>query len=491
LAQLSSRRPPRSSHLVGPLGYDDSRMREERPRSEVPIQDELPDIIRMLREPAGADSRFASLEAIEANRKAFEERVHSTWKRLHGRSLDEILAIEKVLSRARKNLPKDFVWYLERTIAIWRRVNDAIVWTLVNYQDHVIRTVCHHKDRVRLTDANPSALRRLLDEINADPQSVAIWSDATSCVDVGDILCRSFSDKPNGFIEVKEGKMNERIFDLMGTKGTPEERMKEIAGFAEKYGPKAMKQLERVIKQRQRYIQFMDILDNDRGFDPRRDADVTIREADTQLNSYDQELQLIIDESDRASSLRCIDRCLWVYVDRDVSKSPEEKMVDFERELTEASPTTLQWFREHCGSRAQFMPVVLEGNLTLPDAIPLFLRQLEPETVRDVLMGKLMYSVFLFVDWFELGHIVADLGAELAWSSAKEGRSQRAKPRPQRMFTFGDRVPRVQLRDGKGLEGFSKIYRVLFDGITPTSIAAQYVDVLKSTNTLNSGPAHE
>jgi hypothetical protein len=435
----------------------------------------------MLREPAGDDPRFASLEAIAANQQAFREKVHSTWKYLHGRSLDEILAIETLLSsERRKRLPKNFVWYLERTMGLWRRINDAIVWTLVRGQDHVIRTVCHRKDRLRLTDANPIALRRLLDNINADPQSIAIWSDATSCVDVGDVVCRSYSGKPNGFLEVKEGKMNDNIFELMEVKGPPEEVVKEIMAFADEHSPKAMKQLERVVRQRQRYNQFMDIIDHDRGFDPRREAEVTILETATQVKGYDRELQVMIDASEHAPALRCIDRCLWVYVDRDASKDPQAKIGDFERELTKASPTTLQWFREQFGANEPFEPVLLEGNLTCPEAIPLFLRELEPETVRDVLIGKLMFSVFLFVDWYELGRIVADLGADLTWSSAKEGRSQQAKPKPQRPLTLGDRIPSVRRSDGKYVEGFSKIYRVLFEGITPTSIAAQYVHVVNA-----------
>jgi hypothetical protein len=228
----------------------------------------------------------------------------------------------------------------------------------------------------------------------------------------------------------------------------------------------------------------MDIIDHDRGFDPRREAEVTIQETATHLKSYDQELQTIIDASEHAPVLRCIDRCLWVYVDRDPSKDFGAKIADFARELTEASPITLRWLREHFGANEPFEPVMLEGNLTCPEAIPLFLRQLEPETVRDVLIGKLMASVFLFVDWYELGRIVADLGADLTWSSVKEGRSQRAKPKLQRLLAFGDRIPSVQLSDGKYVKGFSKIYRVLFEGITPTSIAAQYVDGLKTTNPL-------
>lgn len=464
-------------------------MPEERSRTTPPIQDELPNLIRMLREPAGDDPRFTSLEAIEANRHAFTEKVHATWKYLHGRSLDEILTIEQILSSdRRKKLPKDFVWYLERTIALWRRINDAIVWALVHHEDHVIRTVCHRKDRVRLTDANPAALRKFLDQINEDPLTIAIWSDATSCVDVGDVLCRSFSGKPEGFFEVKEGTMNDRILELMSVKGTPEEISKEIVAFADKYGPKAMKQLERVVKQRQRYNQYMNIIDDDSGFDPRRQAEVTIRESSIQLKSYDEELQLAIDESEHAPALRCIDFCLWVYIDRDNSKSLTEKIADFERELTKESPNTLNWFRKHFGPNQPFEPFLLEGNLTCPEAIPLFLRHLEPETVRDVFMGKLTFSVFLFVDWYELGRMVTHLGAELAWSTAKKGRSERTKPEPQRRLTIGDRIPRVQASDGRYLEGFSKIYRVLFEGITPTSVVAQYIDALKSADRANRKP---
>jgi hypothetical protein len=459
-------------------------MSQERPY----IQDELPRLIRMLREPAGDDPRFASLEAIELNRQAFTEKIHATWKYLHGRSLDEILAIEEILSPRsdrRKKLPKDFVWYLERTTTLWRRINDAIVWALVRNQDHVIRTVCHRKDRVRLTDANPTALRRFLAQINEDPLTIAIWSDATSCVDIGDVLCRSFSGKPDGFFEVKEGTMNDRILELMRVKGAPEEISKEIINFAEKYGPKAMKQLDRVVRQRERYNQYMDIINDERGFDPRREAEVTIRESNIELKTYDEELQLTIDGSQHAPTLRCIDRCLWVYIDRDSSKGPTAKIADFERELEKASPLTLKWFRETFGSNEPFEPVLLEGNLTCPEAIPLFLRHLEPETVRDVLLGRLMFSVFLYVDWYALGRIVADLGAQLTWSSAKRGRSQRTKPEPQRLLTIGDRIPRVQLSDGRYLEGFSKMYRVFFEGITPTSVTAQYIEVLKSINTLN------
>ena len=122
--------------------------------------------------------------------------------------------------------------------------------------------------------------------------------------------------------------------------------------------------------------------------------------------------------------------------------------------------------------------MLLEGNLECPESIPIFLRDLKTETIRDVLFDGLMHSVYLFLDWKTLAQIVEELGAELAWSTFKQGRTEQSKPKERRLLTIGERVPRIQMRDGNYIEGFSKIYRVFFDGITPSSVAAQYIEML-------------
>jgi hypothetical protein len=99
--------------------------------------------------------------------------------------------------------------------------------------------------------------------------------------------------------------------------------------------------------------------------------------------------------------------------------------------------------------KLSFEAISLEANLGTPEAIPLFLRQLKPETIRDVLLGRLMGSAFLFLDWKELTMIVKAQGAELEWSSFKEGRRQQAKPFAQRLLTIGGRVPRIRLEKEK------------------------------------------
>ena len=125
--------------------------------------------------------------------------------------------------------------------------------------------------------------------------------------------------------------------------------------------------------------------------------------------------------------------------------------------------------------------IPLEGNLYTPEVLPLFLRPLRAETIRDVLLGDLMDCVYMFLDWRELSAMVQEQGAELNWSSFKDGRREQAKPYGQRKLTIGERVPRFQTKDGRFIEGFSKIYRIYFDGITPSSIVAQYVEMLQAT----------
>jgi hypothetical protein len=122
--------------------------------------------------------------------------------------------------------------------------------------------------------------------------------------------------------------------------------------------------------------------------------------------------------------------------------------------------------------------VPLDGNLFVPEAMPIMLRPLRPELIQDVLLGGLKDRVLLYFDWLEYGHLIEGLGARLTWSSPKVGRSASSRPYAQRMMTVGGRVPRIQLSKGPFVDGQSKIYRILFEGVLPSVIARQYVELL-------------
>src|SRR4051794_16073818 len=95
--------------------------------------------------------------------------------------------------------------------------------------------------------------------------------------------CRGYflpraSGQAEWVLEVKEGAMNDKIFELLRAKGSPVEIAVQIDAFVQENGPKALKQLERVIRQRTRYNEVLDIVQHEKGYDSRRDAEVTIEE---------------------------------------------------------------------------------------------------------------------------------------------------------------------------------------------------------------------
>ena len=378
-------------------------------------------------------------------------------------------------------MPPAMLFYFERCIQIWRRLNDALIWVLLGSQDHVIRTVCHRKERPQLASANPGPMRKLLDNLNADPKSIAIWTDATTCVDVGDIFCRAPRGRPNGFLEVKEGSMNDKIFELLKARGSPDQIAGEIEAFVQENGPKALKQLERVIRQRMRYSEVLDIVKNEKGYDSRRDAEITIEESEVELKTYDVELQAIIDEAAELPVLRSLDRCLWIYLDRDRKKSPNAE----DPGLPNRSPKSRA--RSAAVDRTEFRrQVAFRGNPSRRES--LYTRGVAPlpssTKSGDDSGCAARRPDGLCLHVFGLAGIErngSEQGAELNWSSFKDGRREQAKPYGQRKLTIGERVPRFQTKDGRFIEGFSKIYRIYFDGITPSSIVAQYVEMLQAT----------
>jgi len=445
------------------------------------LQEELPQIIGMLRQPAGDDPRFATIEGMRRHRTDFLSHVHDAWKHLHNRALDEILKMEALLrSPDSPKFPPGFASFLRYSKAIWRRVNDALVWSVLGFQGHHVRRLCHRRERLVLSHANPASIRRLLDKLNGDPLTFALWSDATSCVDVGDVISRSFSGGPSGILEVKEGPVNDRILELLSLPGDVGAKGQQIETFARLHGDKGIRQLNRVAKQLDLLASVQKILQSDEGYDPHWQAQVFVREAHTQDQSYDNSLATMLNLSGGAAMLECIDRCVWVYIDRDPAKTLADRVQAFSAALFERSPAIREWNRQWHQSDILGAVFPLNANLFEPMAVPLFFRPFDQAIIRDILLGGLKERILLYFDWVAYAAIVAGLGAKLTWSSRKGGRAQHSLPHHQRVMAVGERIPGIGLPNGRAIQGQSKVYRVLFEGILPSVVAAHYVEMLRS-----------
>jgi len=84
--------------------------------------------------------------------------------------------------------------------------------------------------------------------LNANQLSFAIWNDATSCVDIGDVTYIEDGPGPAPeFIELKEGRVNDEIVNLLGLEGLKFEDALKV--FSERYGNEGVKQFHRVLRQ--------------------------------------------------------------------------------------------------------------------------------------------------------------------------------------------------------------------------------------------------
>jgi hypothetical protein len=441
------------------------------------LRDDLLAVTERLRLPAGSDQRFQSMEGIQANRAAFIAAVHATWKELHRAAVDEIVRVEDAL----QNGPADpeFRSYLRIIRQLMRKISDAIVWTIVG-ERHVIKRVHKGRSRAFLKDSNLRDSLYILEEFNKLGEEIAIWTDACSCVDVGDFLYRG--PKTGGrysFLELKAGSVNDAIGDLLETKGGTEEKVAAIEKFAAKHGDKALKQFERTLKQSITDEQLLRIAKDDEGFDPVRKAHVRVWNPAVPNRSYDSELETWLAQSVQgADVMGCVDGCLHVLVSRD-SRTYDERIAAFFARLGETCPSATRWAAANLGELTNNV-ATLDQSTFDPLSRPLFLRRFSPEHVADVLHGDLIQRVLLFFDWDAFAAVVAEAGGRLAWTTKRIGRRERARPGGPTLLIIGDRIPRIELANGFGMNlGGSEISRVLYDGARPSTVAQEYVNVLR------------
>ncbi len=191
-----------------------------------------------LKKPAGESSKFSSLDAIRANHREFVTECHKTWKKWHGEAIKQLFFFEGFLSREKTNpIGHTAVDWADYSQAIWRKASDTIIWCLMGHQRHVVKRLCLYHKRPKLTESNAQVVVELLNKLNTDSLSVAIWNDATSCVDLGGITYIENGLKPEPvFWEVKDGVVNDEIAELLKNKSESVET--RIQTFHDKRGNK-------------------------------------------------------------------------------------------------------------------------------------------------------------------------------------------------------------------------------------------------------------
>ncbi len=256
------------------------------------------------------------------------------------------------------------------------------------------------------------------------------------------------------------------------------ERMEELVRG---HGLKVLKQFERVIRQHETLDQTLTIVEKDEGFNPRYKTHTIVRESKIRDTTYDGALASLLKNRDRGrTTLEVVDRCLWVYVDERPDVNSADRVKSFSAAVFERMPHIRTWTAERYGPDLLQPVFTLDENLHYAAAIPIVFREFDPEMVRDVLIGRLMRRVLLYLDWVEYGRmLLEDFGVTLTWSTEKAARAERTKRHSSRVTIIGGRIPTITLPNGRYIRGQSKVDRVHFEGILPSVVAAQYAEMLR------------
>lgn len=436
---------------------------------------------RELSRPAGDSEQFSTGTAIRANYGAFVVACHETWKRWHDRAVKEILTWDAFARRERTHpigpAAEEFADYNR---AVWRRVNDAIIWTMVGLERHVVKRLCLYRRRGFLAESNPDSVLSTLAQLNADPKVIAIWNDATSCVDLGDITCvRVHQAMEPFFVELKEGKVNAAVLELL--RADDDEFGRKLQEFTKLYGKKGVAQFNRVTRQKAITAQAITLLQDEHGTDPVTGHELSVTEIPVAPNTYDRALnRILVEASNRAAEVtEAIEGCLWVHASQTKALNRYEARRHFRDFIASRFPQ-LQLQRQQLDPRDHDRIVCLNECFTPPLAKPIFLRTLDADKIGSVIYGELMFKVFFYLDWEAFGVIIREEGGEFGWSSAKIARRARALKRELQPVIAGGRVPQVKVGPTTVSITEPMLVQLFFDGLTPRVMAKTIVEAARA-----------
>jgi len=437
------------------------------------------DITKKLRLPAGNSKMFSTKENILKNYDKFIINVHNTWKDIHYQALEEIINTDIFLnSKYYTNLNKKIIWKMDYFRQVWRRVNDAIIWGIFGKR-YIIKRLCLYRKRPPLIGGNIKSEIEVLDKLNSDPHNIAVLNDATFCVDIGDIILSNRKKNILQPIEIKEGKVNEIIFDLLTSDAKNIELEGEYEHFPNTYGEKGAKQIERFHRQIKRSDQMINLIKNEEGIDPYTSEKMKIKESSAKDEFYDDQLEQLLEKSkETGEGVTLVDNCLWIYASYNNKFRLFEHKKRFLELIEKSKPEDIDYIRSIFNKTEEGRIIPLYDWVNRHVCLPIFYRKLSENNISELIAGKLLNNVLMYFNWSKFGDLFTKHKGKFRWSSKKEGRREKSVTFSKRTcLVIDDRIPKIYYEKGDCSLTGANLIQILFDGIKPSSIAARISEI--------------
>ena len=402
--------------------------------------------------------------------RAYIRTVWEGWKWAQACILEELMQISMqrtVLQQLKKDASKSrnqdlanwigiVIRDLDHKEAILRTVANSMIWTMFRSRRWIVRRLWAKGQPVPVTSISRETTL-YVDDVNKSPNSVALMADITSLVDVGDVIVAHLGPQHPELhiIELKEGPINDRIVSRVEEYGTdPSEVPPEVLdGIDREIGLHGRKHFERVGRQIRRARNFESIANDDVGEDPETGEPMQNIGPELEVDTYDATLmEMMFSAAKAGSAIGCIDGCLWVGVYYSTPKQGELQK-NFFQEITDR------------GASASFPVWNLLRVSTDPRLQPMFLRDLAPESILDIMLGKV--QILVCIDWDAFFEQASQIGICARWTTRKERREIIEDYYQETAFRRDGRTPVLE-KDGAELTLMGgAVGRIVTEGLSP------------------------
>jgi hypothetical protein len=353
---------------------------------------------------------------------------------------------------------------------------DTIGWWLLEHDISWVRSqfldVQSHSD---LDEHNWDSVQTVIEHLNRDPNQVALATDLTSFMHVGDVFMRNIATGVTSHLEIKSGIENERIREVVsaGSPGEFEIRMSDYMASAAK-PDHSFRQLERTLRQSRRMARSSGYIQSGgtERFDLKSDTPVIVQESEGPEQSWSELARDLANGlAPEEAKLVVVDECLFFEYGRSKHTVVREKFFQYR-------------IGKHLGlgneeanySRLRVFDVARHAGL-----LPAF----RPVTTCLMALGEEAQSRLLALDDYLIVHLNIPALGRFLWARGvslavrnMRAREQEYSDRLVRDLVGQNRIPVVTLNTDRGPVEFSLLGgllgRILFNFLRPSTIVTMH-----------------
>lgn len=270
---------------------------------------------------------------------------------------------------------------------LYQGIADSIAWQLVGQQLCYARRLYRGHRQPGLDNCNlESAIAAADHHVTKNPGSVALISDLTSFVQIGDLLTLS-SQGRLGIIEVKGGEKNRKISDFIDFY-SKYRCDRAFYYFAQEEGKESVKQMGRMIRQAQRMSYVREVMSKGIAEDPDTKEKIMIPDEFVAVETWEEDLLSMVNEAnDKNWAINMVDNCLFLGC---YAGGP----------MKAAGHVAFNYWFDNCGGTPECPRATILDSMVHPLAMPVFNLNLPTELKFDVLFGRKQICVGFNIEAF-------------------------------------------------------------------------------------------